>query len=239
MTSASPGALPVDAPTLGRPSLGRPILAELLGSALLTAIVVGSRIAATSLSTDGGIRLLINAGSTGLGLAVLIAILGPVSGAHFNPVVSIADGVLGGRRFREVGIFIPVQVVGCVSGAVLANLMFGVPAIAWSTTDRLSPGHLLAEVVATAGLVLVIFCLARANRVSWIPPAVGAYIASAYFFTSSTSFANPAITVGRMFSDTFAGISPESAWPFVIAQLAGAAIGIAVTRALYPARPAS
>jgi glycerol uptake facilitator-like aquaporin len=221
-----------------RASAAGRLLAELLGSALLTAIVVGSGIAATSLTTDGGIRLLINAGSTGLGLAVLIAVLGPVSGAHFNPVVSIADGVLGGRRLREVGVYMAAQVAGCLAGAVLANVMFDLPPIAWSTTDRVAPGHLIGEVVATAGLVMVIFCLARADRAAWIPPAVGAYIGAATLFTSSTAFANPAITVGRMFTDTFAGISPASAWPFVIAQLLGGAIGILVARALFPVRAA-
>lgn len=222
-----------------RAPVGRLAFAEFLGAALLTAIVVGSGIAATSLTNDAGIQLLINAVATGLGLAVLIAVLGPVSGAHFNPVVSIADGVLGERSIREIGVYIPAQIAGCVTGAVLANVMFDVPAVAWSTADRITPGHLIAEVVATAGLVLVIFCLARAGRGNWIPVAVGAYIGSAYFFTSSTSFANPAITVGRMFSDTFTGISPESAWPFVIAQLVGGAVGVLATRVLFPTRVAA
>ena len=212
----------------------RRLAAEFLGSALLATIVVGSGIAATSLSADGGIQLLINAAATALGLGVLIAILRPVSGAHFNPLVSIADTVLGRRRIADVAGYCAAQVVGCVAGAILANVMFDAPAVSWGTTDRVTAGHLLGEVVATAGLVLVIFGLARAGRTTWIPLAVGAYIGSAYFFTSSTSFANPAITVGRMFSDTFAGISPASAWPFVIAQLAGAAIGILVTRVLFP-----
>jgi glycerol uptake facilitator-like aquaporin len=219
-------------------SAPRRIGAEFLGSALLTAIVVGSGIAATSLTADPGIQLLINAVATGLGLAVLIAVLAPVSGAHFNPVVSVAGTLLGGRGIRDVAGYLPAQFAGCAAGAILANLMFDDAAISWSTTDRVTPGHLLAEVVATAGLVLVIFCLARTGRTTWIPVTVGAYIASAYFFTSSTSFANPAITIGRMFSDTFAGISPESAWPFVIAQLLGGAIGILIVRALFPARVA-
>jgi glycerol uptake facilitator-like aquaporin len=217
-------------------SAPRRIAAEFLGSGLLTAIVVGSGIAATSLTADVGIQLLINAVATGLGLAVLIAVLGPVSGAHFNPVVTVADTVLGARAIRDLAGYLPAQFAGCVAGAILANVMFDAPAVSWSTTDRVTPGHLLGEVVATAGLVAVIFCLARAGRANWIPVAVGAYIGSAYFFTSSTSFANPAITVGRMFSDTFAGISPQSAWPFVLAQLAGAAIGVLVVRALFPAR---
>jgi len=212
----------------------RRLAAEFLGSAFLATIVVGSGIAATSLSADGGIQLLINAAATALGLGVLIAILRPVSGAHFNPLVSIADTVLGRRGIADVAGYCAAQVVGCVAGAILANVMFDAPAVSWGTTDRVTAGHLLGEVVATAGLVLVIFGLARAGRTTWIPLAVGAYIGSAYFFTSSTSFANPAITVGRMFSDTFAGISPASAWPFVIAQLAGAAIGILVTRVLFP-----
>jgi glycerol uptake facilitator-like aquaporin len=215
--------------------LARPIVAEFLGSALLTTIVVGSGIAAAALTADAGIRLLINAASTGLGLAVLIAVLGPVSGAHFNPAVTIADAVLERRGLRRLAAYIPAQLLGCVAGAMLANAMFDAP-VAWSTTDRLSAGHLLGEVVATAGLVMVIVCLARADRATWIPLAVGAYIGSAYFFTSSTAFANPAITVGRMFTDTFAGVSPASAWPFVLAQLLGASIGVLIARGLFPAR---
>ncbi len=216
--------------------LRRRAVAEALGSALLVAIVVGSGIAATSLTDDAGIQLLINATATALGLAVLIAVLGPLSGAHFNPVVSIAGAVLDRRGIRDVAVYVPAQIVGCVAGAILANVMFDASALSLSTTDRLTAGHLIGEVVATAGLVAVIFCLARAGRTRWIPLTVGAYIGSAHFFTSSTSFANPAITIGRMFSDTFAGISPGSAWPFVIAQLAGGAIGVLVTRALFPVR---
>jgi glycerol uptake facilitator-like aquaporin len=217
-------------------ALGRSIVAEFLGSAFLTTIVVGSGIAATSLTADAGIRLLINSVTTGLGLAVLIAVLGPISGAHFNPAVTIADATLERRGLRRAALYIPAQLVGCSAGAMLANAMYEAPVVAWSTTDRLTVAHLLGEVVATAGLVIVIFCLARSERTNWIPVAVGAYIAAAYFFTSSTGFANPAITVGRMFTHTYAGISPASAWAFVIAQLLGGAIGILVTRALLPAR---
>ena len=167
---------------------------------------------------------------------MLIVIFGPVSGAHFNPVVSLIDSASGLRRWRDTALYIPTQILGCIAGAVLANLMFGDPAIRWSTTDRLTAPHFLAEVVATAGLILVIFALARTDRAGLTPVAVGAYIGAAYFFTSSTSFANPAITIGRMFSDTFAGIAPASVPGFIAAQLLGAAIGFLLLRWLYPTR---
>lgn len=217
--------------------LPRRVTAELLGSALLAAIVVGSGIAAQRLSTDSGLQLLQNAFSTALGLAVLIVVLLPVSGAQFNPAVAIVDAALGGRPWREAIAYIPAQIAGCVAGAVLANLMFGLPPVTLSTTDRATWPHLLAEVVATAGLILVIFALVRTGRVAAIGPAVGAYIGSAYFFTSSTSFANPAITIGRIFSDTFAGIAPASAPGYLGAQLLGALIGWLLVRALFPQRP--
>ena len=218
-------------------SLLRRLTAELLGSALLAALVVGSGIAAQRLSPDDvGLQLLENALATALGLPVLIVIFGPVSGAHFNPVVSLIDSASGLRRWRDTALYIPTQILGCIAGAVLANLMFGDPAIRWSTTDRLTAPHFLAEVVATAGLILVIFALARTDRAGLTPVAVGAYIGAAYFFTSSTSFANPAITIGRMFSDTFAGIAPASVPGFIAAQLLGAAIGFLLLRWLYPTR---
>lgn len=215
----------------------RSIAGEFLGSALLAAIVVGSGIAAQQLSPgDVGLQLLENALSTALGLTVLILVFAPVSGAHFNPLVSVVDALLGHRRWIDVVRYVPSQVVGCIAGAVLANLMFGAPAVTWSTTERASLPHLLAEVVATAGLILVIFALARSGRGRLAAPAVGAYIGSAYFFTSSTSFANPAITVGRMFSDSFAGIAPTSALPYVLAQIVGAVIGWLLIVALFPSR---
>jgi arsenate reductase len=208
---------------------------ELVGSAGLAAVVVGSGIAAQRLSpADTGLQLFENAFATALGLAVLILVFAPVSGAHFNPVVTLADIALHRRRWSTAAIYVPVQVVGCIAGAVLANTMFAEPAVAWSTTDRFSWPLLLSEVVATAGLVLVIFALVRTGRSHLAAPAVGAYIGAAYFFTASTSFANPAITIGRMFSDTFAGIAPASVLPFIVAQLVGAALGWAAVRIFFP-----
>jgi glycerol uptake facilitator-like aquaporin len=219
--------------------LARRLLAEFLGTGLLVAVVVGSGIAAQTLSpADTGLQLLENSTATVLGLTVLILLFGPVSGAHFNPVVSMADWFLGRRLARgpslaEVGSYVVAQVVGGVGGGLLANAMFGVSS-SWSTTQRASGGHLLGEIVATAGLVALVFALVRTERGALAAPAVGAYIGSAYWFTSSTSFANPAVTAGRMFSDTFAGIAPSSAPAFVVAQLVGAAIGSALVLALYP-----
>lgn len=209
--------------------------AEFLGSAGLTAVVVGSGIAAQRLSpADTGLQLLENAFATALGLAVLILVFAPVSGAHFNPVVTLVDIALHRVRPSLAALYLPVQVAGCISGAVLANLMFDSPAISWSTTDRSGWPLLLSEAVATAGLVVLIFGLARTGRSHLAAPAVGAYIGAAYFFTSSSSFANPAITIGRMFSDTFAGIAPASVLPFLAAQLVGGAIGAAVVAGLFP-----
>ena len=159
---------------------------------------------------------------------------GPVSGAHFNPVVSFVDAAFGGLPWRTAAAYLPAQVAGCIAGAVLANLMFAEPAVSFSTRHRITGPHFLAEIVATAGLVLVIFALARTGRTTHAPAAVGAYIGAAYFFTSSTSFANPAITIGRMFSDTFAGIAPSSAPGFIAAQLIGGAVGFALVRLFYP-----
>jgi glycerol uptake facilitator-like aquaporin len=216
-------------------SLSRRLLAEFLGSAFLTATVIGSGIAAASLLPgDTGLQLLENAAATAAGLFTFILMFGPVSGAHFNPVVSLVDAAFGGLRRRYLVAYVPTQIAGCIAGAVLANAMFSLSAISISTHHRASPAHLLAEVVATVGLLLVIFSLARTHRGERAPAAVGAYIGAAYFFTSSTSFANPAIDVGRMFSDTFAGIAPASVPPFVVAQLVGAAVGLGLIRALYP-----
>jgi glycerol uptake facilitator-like aquaporin len=220
-----------------RRELARRLSSELLGSALLCAIVVGSGIAAQRLSPDDtGLQLLENAIATAMGLPVLILLFAPISGAHFNPVVSLVDSASGLRPWRDTLVYIPVQIAGCIGGAILANLMFGRAAVSVSTTERLTPPHFLAEVVATAGLIMVIFVLARSGRAALTPLAVGAYIGAAYFFTSSTSFANPAITIGRIFSDTFAGIAPGSAPGFVAAQLVGAAIGFGLVRWFYPAR---
>ncbi len=217
------------------PPLARRLLAELLGSAFLAAIVIGSGIAAQTLSPgDAGLQLLENAAATAAGLATVILMFGPVSGAHFNPAVSLVDWAFGGLRARDAIAYVPTQIAGCVLGAVAANGMFARAAISISTKHRASGAHLLAEAIATAGLLLVIFSLARSRRASAAPAAVGAYIGAAYFFTSSTSFANPAISVGRMFSDTFAGIAPASAPAFVLAQLVGAIAAFAAIRALYP-----
>lgn len=213
----------------------RAVAGEFTGSGLLTVVVVGSGIAAQRLSTDAGLQLLENALVTALGLTVLILVFAPVSGAHFNPVVTVVDALLGQRAWRDLAGYLPAQIAGCIAGAILANGMFALPAVSWSATDRATAPHLLAEVVATAGLVLVIFALARTGRSAIVAPAVGAYIGAAYFFTSSTSFANPAITVGRMFSDTFAGIAPSSVLPYVAAQLLGAVVGWLAVRALFPA----
>jgi glycerol uptake facilitator-like aquaporin len=222
------------------PLLWRRVVAELVGTGLLVTVVVGSGIAAASLSpNDVGLQLLENAFATALGLAVLILALGPVSGAHFNPIVSVADWWLGRRAgtglpIRELAAYVPAQIVGAVAGAVLANLMYGEAAVSWSTTDRSSGHLLLGEVVATAGLVLLIFALASSGRAAVAPAAVGAYIGSAYWFTSSTSFANPAVSIGRAFSDTFAGIAPTSLPGFILAQLVGAVVGVGLLLALYP-----
>lgn len=219
--------------------LARRLFAELLGTGLLVAVVVGSGIAAERLSpSDVGLQLLENSTATVLGLAVLILLFGPVSGAHFNPVVSLADWFLGRRSghgisLAEVGAYSTAQVAGAVGGAALANAMFDV-GTELSVTGRVSSGHLLGEAVATAGLIALIFALVRSERGALAAPAVGGYIGAAYWFTSSTSFANPAVTVGRMFSDTFAGIDPASVPAFVGAQLVGLVVGVAITLVLYP-----
>lgn len=217
----------------------RRVIAEFIGAAGLAVVVIGSGAAAQRLSTDTGLQLLENALVTALGLTVLILVFGPVSGAHFNPVVTLVDAALGGPPWTEVARYVPAQIAGCIGGAVLANLMFGLDAVTWSATERATWPHLLAEVVATAGLLLVIFALVRTERVALVAPAVGAYIGAAYFFTSSTSFANPAITIGRMFSDTFAGIAPGSAPAFIGAQLLGGLIGWLTIRVLFPVAPPS
>ena len=216
-------------------NLSRRLLAEFLGSAFLAAVVIGSGIAAKQLSPgDVGLELFENAAATAAGLFTIILMFGPVSGGHFNPVVSLVDASFGGLRWRDALAYTPAQASGCVAGAIVANGMFAKAAVSISAKHRASPAHLLAEVVATLGLLLVIFALARTRRGTSAPAAVGAYIGAAYFFTSSTSFANPAIAVGRIFSNTFAGIAPASVPGFVIAQLVGGVAAIAVLRTLYP-----
>ncbi|MFI9102989.1 aquaporin [Streptomyces fildesensis] len=229
---SAPGAAPPRVPLVHRAA------AELVGTGILVAVVAGSGIQATRLSKDVGLQLLANSTATVFGLGILILLLGPVSGAHFNPAVTLAEwwnarrggaGVTG----REVAVYLPAQVVGAIGGAILADAMFGEPLVKWSTHDR-STGHLLlGEVVATAGLILLIFGLARTGRLRFAPVAVASYIGAAYWFTSSTSFANPAVTIGRAFTDTFAGIAPGSVPGFIGAQLAGAVVGLALVTLVF------
>jgi arsenate reductase len=220
--------------------LSRRLLAEFLGSASLAAVVIGSGIAAAQLSAGNiGMELFENAAATAAGLFAILLVFGPISGAHLNPVISVIDALFDGISWRDVAAYVPVQVGGCCGGAVLANLMFSRAAVSVSTHHRGGAGHLLGEAVATTGLVLVVFALARSGRSERTPAAVGAYIGAAYFFTSSTSFANPAIAIGRMLSNTFAGISPSSVPLFVLAELGGGAVGFAILRALYPSYSAS
>ncbi|MFF3619218.1 aquaporin [Streptomyces sp. NPDC002467] len=217
---------------------------EGLGTAGLVAVVVGSGIQATELTQDVATQLLANSLATVFGLGVLIAFLGPVSGAHFNPAVTLAAW-FGGRRdgdgpaLPDVGAYVPAQIAGAILGAVLADAMCGKPLVAFSTHERWA-GHLwLAEVVATAGLVWLVFGLARAGRAHLAPLLVASYIGAAYWFTSSTSFANPAVTIGRVFTDTFAGISPASVLPFLAAQLVGAAAGLGLVTVCFGRPPAA
>jgi glycerol uptake facilitator-like aquaporin len=214
--------------------------AEFAGTALLVAAVIGSGIAASRLSPhDTGLQLLENAIATAFALGALILTFGPVSGAHFNPVVSAADwwtgrGTRAGLTLRELAVYTIAQTIGAIGGAVLANLMYGLPAASRASTDRAGAPHWLAETVATFGLLLLVGALTRTGRTSAAPAAVGAYIGAAYWWTSSTSFANPAVTVGRMFSDTFAGIAPPSVPGFVAAQLLGAIIAVAAVAWWFP-----
>jgi len=220
--------------------LPRRLLAEFTGTAVLVTVVVGSGIAAQRLSpNDVGLQLLENSTATVLGLAVLILLFGPVSGAHLNPVVSAADWLLGRRAGTGISAshvvsYTIAQSLGGVVDAVLANIMFDRQVFEIATKDRITTGHLVGEVVATAGLIALIFALARSGRAALSAAAVGAYIGAAYWFTSSTSFANPAVTVGRTFSDTFAGIAPASAPGFILAQIVGAGVGLTLIAALYP-----
>lgn len=207
------------------------LFAEFLGTAILVAAVVGSGIMATNLSEDVLVALLVNGISTVLALGLVILTLGPVSGGHFNPAVSIALAIDQKFKVARVAPYIAAQTAGAVAGAVLANLMYGAEAIQVSSTVRVSPGSAIGELVATAGLVFIILNLIRTKRAELIAVAAPAWIAAGYFFTSSTSFANPAATVGRIFSDSFAGIGPDSVPVFVIAQLVGAGLGIVLARA--------
>ena len=215
--------------------LARRASAEAVGTALLVAIVVGSGIAAQRLSpSDVGLQLLENSTATGAGLVALILALGSVSGAHFNPVVTLADRVLGGTSTRDAGVYGIAQVAGACLGAVVANLMFGLDPVTLSTHTRSGGGIWLGEFVATFGLVLMILGVVRSGRSSVAPYAVGGYIAAAYWFTSSTSFANPAVTVGRTLTDTFAGIRPSSAPMFILLEIAGALVAVGLARFWHP-----
>jgi glycerol uptake facilitator-like aquaporin len=236
----------VSAPGPARPALAQRALAEFTGTGLVAAVVVGSGIMAARLSPGNtGLELLENSVATAAGLAVIIAVLAPVSGAHLNPVVSAVDWALGRRSGaglpgRDAAVYAAAQVAGAIGGAVLANLMFALPAVTASPTIRSAPHLWLGEVVATAGLVLVVFALARSGRGALAPAAVAGWIGAAYWATSSTSFANPAVTIGRAFTGTFTGIAPASVPGFVTAQAAGAVLGAALVLALYPAtRPAA
>ncbi len=210
------------------------ILGEFLGTAFLLIAVVGSGIMAERLTDDAGLQLLQNAVATGCALVALILAFGPISGAHFNPVVTLLALRRGEFDGSTTAVYIGTQLVAAISGVIAANLMFDTSAISWSTNER-NAWHLwFAEVIATLGLLLVIACTAKSGKIERVAVAVGAYITGAYYFTSSTSFANPAVTVGRMFSDSFAGIKPAWAPAFVVAQLVGLVIMIAIVDTLLP-----
>lgn len=212
----------------------RRVAAEFLGAMVLVAAVVGSGIMATLLTDDVGVQLLMNMVATVLALGMLIWTLGPISGAHFNPAVTLVAAVRGEIRPGEAAAYVPAQVFGAIAGSVLANVMFDLPAVEASTNERGGAGVLLGEVVATAGLLWVIGALTRTGNGRLGPVLVPAWIGAAYFFTSSTSFANPAVTVGRAFTDTFTGIAPASVVPFIAAQLVGAALGALTTEVFHP-----
>ncbi|GIE36670.1 transport protein [Actinoplanes italicus] len=221
-------------------TLWRRLLAEFLGTMLLVTAVVGSGIMATTLSpNDVGLQLRENSVATAFALGALILTFGPVSGAHFNPVVSAADWFLGrrsgtGLTIKDLGGYAVAQTLGAIGGSILANLMFDLAPVTMSTKERAAGNLWLGEIVAVVGLLLLIFALGRSGRTSVAPAAVGAYIGAAYWFTSSTSFANPSVTIGRAFTDTFAGITPASVPGFVVAQIIGLVIGVGLLAALYP-----
>ena len=228
-------------PETGTGSVGldltRRLVAEGPGTGFLVIAVVGSGIMASRLSpNDTGLQLLENAAATAAALIGLILIFGAISGAHFNPVVTLVDRAFGSISTRDAGLYVAAQVVGGCVGAMLANLMFELPAIELSTKGRSSPALWLSEIIATVGLLLVIHGCVRTGRANVVAFAVGIWIGGAYWFTSSTSFANPAVTIARTLSDTFAGIEPSSAPMFILMQLVGAAIAYGLIRLLYPDR---
>lgn len=214
--------------------LPRRIVGEAVGSLLLTATVVGSGIMAQRLCAGNlAVALLANTGATVAALAVLIALLGPVSGAHFNPAVSFIEALRGRLRWRDAGAYVILQVLGCCAGALLAHVMFELPFWQTSTHVRTGPAQWLAEGIATCGLLLVVLGHRRAEDAPWM---VAAWIGAAYWFTASTSFANPAITIARSLTNTFSGIRPSDAPAFIVAQFAGALAALALARTLFPNR---
>ncbi|MBC8483691.1 MAG: aquaporin [Actinobacteria bacterium] len=217
-----------------RPVGSRQLLAEATGAMFLLVGVVGSGIMAERLSPgDTGLQLFQNAAATAAVLVAVISIFGTIS-ADFNPAITIGAWALGHRAGRDVLPMVLAQTVGACCGTVLANLMFDLPAVAWATTERTGANLWLAEVVATVGLLLVVFSLVRTARTSQLPYAVGAYVGGAYYFTSSTGFANPAVTVARTLSDTFTGIDPTCAPMFILMQVAGAGVAVGLLRVLFP-----
>lgn len=217
------------------PDLARRTLAEFIGTAFLLVAVVGSGIAASQLSPgDAGLALFESAIATGAALVAIIFAFGKLSGGHINPVVTLAEVWFGGLSHRDGAAYVAAQLAGAVTGVVLANLMFSEPAVAISSTDRISQGVFLGEAVATLGLLLVIFGMVRSGRTEMVAVGVGAYIAGAYFFTSSTAFANPAVTLARTLTDTFAGIAPSSVPGFLVAEAAGLVVGVAAVAVLWP-----
>jgi len=228
----------MDRPAAPRPDLARCAVAEAVGTGLLVATVVGSGILAQELSPDQkGFQLLANSTATVLGLLALILTFGPVSGAHFNPIVTLSERFLGRFDTRRAAVYMAAQVGGGCAGTIVANLMFDLPAVQWSATSRSGGGLWLGEVVATFGLLSVIFGVVRSGRLGALPVAVAGYIGAAYWFTSSTSFANPAVTVARTLTDTFAGIHPASVPVFVLAQLTGGMIAVILALFLDPSLP--
>ena len=228
-------------PETGTGSVGldltRRLVAEGLGTGFLVIAVIGSGIMASRLSPDDtGLQLLENAAATAAALIGLILIFGALSGAHFNPVVTLVDRAFGSISTRDAGLYVAAQVLGGCVGAMLANLMFELPAIELSTKARSSPALWLSEILATVGLLLIIHGCVRTGRANVVAFAVGIWIGGAYWFTSSTSFANPAVTIARTLSDTFTGIEPSSAPMFILMQLVGAAIAYGLIRLLYPDR---
>jgi glycerol uptake facilitator-like aquaporin len=208
----------------------RKTIAEAVGTATLLLVVIGSGVMATNLSKDVGVQLTINSAATGLILYILITLLGPISGAHFNPVVTAIQLFKKNITAALAATYLAAQLFGAVIGVALANFIFNLPIIEISQKDRTGAELFVSEILATAGLVFIIFTAIAQKSEAKIPVLVGAYISAAYFFTSSTSFANPAVTVARTLSDSFAGIAPSSLAPFIAAQILGAVLGLVLTK---------